>query len=216
MGDKLKCLCLVCKIPTNHTVLHNLGINKTQFPLDSAKMQIVECAGCESKSFRMVYTSPLNGFNADGSGYLEKEFLFPRRNMLRNPIDIHWLPVDIRNVYLEVLNALQNEIYILSSAGIRAIVEGICINKRAPHRNLFRNILWLQEEGFITEAQANALHTQRFLGNEAVHQLSKPTEDEFIAALDIVEAVLASIYILPKRKAFQELKSRQRKNESNT
>lgn len=57
------------------------------------------------------------------------------------------------------------------------------------------------------------MHTQRFLGNEAVHQLSQATELEFNAALDIVEAILTSIYILPKRKAFQGHKAQQRKNE---
>ncbi len=209
----MKCLCIACRVNTNHNILHDLTLSNSQFPIDAAKMQIIECAGCESKSFRMVYSSPLNGFKPDGTGFLEKEFLFPRRNMLRHPIDIYWLPEDIRNVYLEVLNALQNEIYILSAAGIRAIVEGICIHKKAPHKNLYMNITWLHEKGYVTAEQASAMHTQRFLGNEAVHQLSKPTEMEFNAALDIIEAILTSIYILPKRKALQESKARKRKND---
>lgn len=134
--------------------------------------------------------------------------------MLRNPIDVFGLPIEIRNVYLEVLNALQNEIYILSAAGIRAIIEGVCFNKKTPHKNLFKNIDWLQEKNHITADQAKALHTQRLLGNEAVHSLSKPSEFEFNAALDIVESILTSIYILPKRKAAQERRTRQRKSEN--
>lgn len=207
----LKCLCIVCMVKTNHTVLHDLPIITRQ-PFDSVTMQIVECAGCETKSFRLVSTSPLNGFKEDGSGFLEKEFLFPARNMLRRPIDIYWLPVDLRHVYLEVLNALQNQIYILSAAGIRAVVEGICIHKKSPRHTLYDNITWLKEQGIITVEQAEALHAQRILGNEAVHRLAKPTEAEFHAALDIVEAVLTSIYILPKRKAAQDREARRRKN----
>jgi len=192
-------------------VIHDLPI-VAQMPFDSVAMQIIECAGCETKSFRLISTSPLNGFKEDGSGYLEKEFLFPARHMLRRPIDIYWLPPDLRNVYLEVLNALQNEIFTLSAAGIRAVVEGVCIHRNAPHNTLYKNITWLHEQNIITAEQADALHAQRIFGNEAVHQLAKPTEAEFHAALDILETVLTSIYILPKRQAAQEREARRRKS----
>ena len=202
----MKCLCILCKIKTNHKVLYHYEALGDGIWVQSYKLQVIECSGCESKSFRLASKGVLSGLSEDGKDFSEKEFLFPSRIMLRTPIEAKWLPKEIWHVYFEVLSSLQNGIYLLSAAGIRTIVEGICKDNKAPHHTLGKNISWLESEGIISKDQADAMHTQRIFGNEAVHELTVPSEEELGAAMDIIDSVLTSIYVMPHKTKLQQNK----------
>ena len=52
----------------------------------------------------------------------------------------------------------------------------------------------LVNAGHATRKEADALHEQRFIGNEVVHRLYTPTNAEVLAALNIVEHIVFQIY----------------------
>jgi hypothetical protein len=65
--------------------------------------------------------------------------------------------------------------------------------------NLQGRIAGLQEKGLLTESSAKTLHEHRFLGNSAVHELTRTSEDELRLALEIVEHILEQLYELPEK-----------------
>jgi hypothetical protein len=210
----LKCACLFCGHPTNHSIVYSFDTKDPESDFD-VHYQVVQCMGCDAKSFRYSDRNPLNGFLADGTGFREVEHLFPPRHLLRNPVDMYWLPVQVRRIYRELQLSLRNGMSTFAAFGIRATVEALCQNKKAGTRSLKSSIDKLYANGVITQSQMNALHSQRMLGNEAVHEFAEPSDDELIAAMDVLDKVLDSIYVMPARHAHMESLGRQRKKKNN-
>ena len=52
--------------------------------------------------------------------------------------------------------------------------------------------------GVLSKAQADILHTHRFLGNIAAHEITAAKPRELVAALEIAENILRTIYVLPE------------------
>ena len=72
--------------------------------------------------------------------------------------------------------------------------------KRTERReNLQAKIAGLRERGILTESHADILHEHRYLGNEAVHELSSPSRDELRLAIEIMEHALDGLYELPDK-----------------
>ena len=115
--------------------------------------------------------------------------------------DFNYLPSLFDHIYDEIINAYNNKCYILCSAGIRALVEGICKEKGIIDGNLDQKINKLHEKGFINIQHKDILHKLQFLGNDSVHELKIPTKKEIITAIDIIEHIIESLYeILGKAK----------------
>ena len=56
----------------------------------------------------------------------------------------------------------------------------------------------LASGGVLSSAQAAILHSHRFMGNVAAHEIESANPPEIIAAMEIAEAMLRTIYVLPK------------------
>ena len=209
----LKCACLFCGRPTNHSIVYSFDTKDPESNFD-VHYQVVQCKGCDARSFRYSDRNPLNGFLADGTGFREAEHLFPPRHLLRRPVDMHWLPVHVRRIYRELQLALRNGMSTFAAFGIRATVEALCQNKEAGDRSLKSSIDKLHANAVITQSQMDALHSQRMLGNEAVHEFAEPNDDELTAAMDVLDKVLDSIYVMPARHARMESLGRQRKKKN--
>lgn len=177
--------------------------------------QIIQCMGCESVSFREVIKA---------ENKLIDEKLFPKRDKTNIEIKDFGIstPRKLKILYDEVINAFNNQFGVLCAAGVRGIIEGVCsengieggmvveIDKRTrkakvdssgntkfrKSTNLDGKIEGLADKGFITKENTTMLHKVRFLGNKAVHELDKPTPDQLIIAIKIVEHLLESIYTI--------------------
>jgi hypothetical protein len=109
-----------------------------------------------------------------------------------------YFPTRTRSVYIEVLKAMNTGAPILAAIGLRAIVESVCAEKNVSGRNLEQRIDKLAEIGVLAGAQAEFLHGHRFIGNTAAHEITAPRPKELVAALDIAETLLKTIYVLPQ------------------
>jgi N-6 DNA Methylase/Domain of unknown function (DUF4145) len=107
-------------------------------------------------------------------------------------------PKAVRRLYLETLKAFSNEAPTLAAVGIRSVVEATCLDQGIKKGNLERKIDALVIAGILTPVQANLLHLHRYLGNLAVHESEMPAAEELEAALEIIEILLTTVYILPK------------------
>ena len=78
------------------------------------------------------------------------------------------------------------------------IIECICNDKEVTGRNLEKKISNLKNLGDISKRDVDLLHSLRFLGNDAVHDLSIPDDQDIKVAFNIIEHLIQSIYIMPK------------------
>lgn len=215
--------CTECKRPTRHLV--TVSLDKTGSESDrsegwsvdwSNRYQVIECQGCETVSFRhQSWFSEDQDMDDDGT----IERVYPLRNKdAINARPFQNVPPNLRRIYSELVDCFNNDSPTLCAAGLRALVEGICAQQgitdgpvQAPAKgggtqtlrkdNLEGRISGLQEKGLLTQTSAQTLHEHRYLGNSAVHELSRPSTDELKLAVEIVEHALEQLYELPEKAA---------------
>ncbi|MFP3041743.1 DUF4145 domain-containing protein [Treponema primitia] len=219
-----KVLCTVCKHKTSHKVLYSLSLHgKEEFEYESwyeweNNYQVIRCLGCDEISFRIT-KSDSESQNPETGEYDIEEILYPKRTKETINTKAYLnLPFTIKTLYQETIDCYNNNILLLCAAGIRSLVEGICQNKNITggnveiiksdgtketkrSKNLDGKINGLYEKGILTEENAKVLHEHRYLGNEAVHELSIPSRSELELAITIIEHILDSIYEIPAKSS---------------
>lgn len=202
----MKVYCNNCKNYTNHSVLKK---EENRWGNDdicgSDTYQIIQCKGCERISFSHEYV--------DSDIYEPIIYQYPESSMNKLTInrDIP-IPRKVKKIYEETIMAYNNGQNILCAVGLRAIVEGICLDRELPKGNLQSKIENLDKKGFLTESHANILHQSRFLGNDAVHELEIPYSEELKIAIEIIEHTLQNIYELSDKQEYLEFIRKKRKN----
>lgn len=210
--------CVRCKCSTKHKVITSVDKDGCEFDREEEwsvewedHYQIIQCQGCETTSFR--HTS---WFSEDwDEGPTER--LYPKRSSESvTAKSFYNVPSNLRRIYGELVDCFNNESPTLCAAGLRAIVEGICAEQGvidgpvvAPAKgggtqivrrtNLEGRIAGLQEKGLLTQRSAQTLHEHRYLGNDAVHELARPSNDELKLAIEIIEHTLEQLYELPEK-----------------
>jgi hypothetical protein len=119
----------------------------------------------------------------------------------------HNTPQNIKKIYRETIDAFNNGQEILCSAGLRSIIEGLCKNigltegevtgkngKKRISKNLDGKINALSDKGLLLKNNAEILHELRFMGNEALHELSSPSSSELKIAVEIIEHTIDNLY----------------------
>lgn len=206
----MKSICSNCKRDTNQKVIceKKVTYNEESGWWDITKYQIIECKGCDSISFRKLYDDVAQSQGADYGLETWTQELFPKRSI--NTIHIkslHNTPTNVKNMYRETIDAFNNNQHILCSAGMRSIIEGVCKERgiekgevddgkggKKYSRKLDGKIEALASNGFLTKDKANILHELRFLGNEALHELTSPSSDELKIGIEIIEHTLDNLY----------------------
>lgn len=205
---------------TGSDVIHYGPDENDQDSIDwSDRYQIIQCLGCDTFSFRhknwfseaQEYYGP-NDYN-DGTTTV----LYPQRSKdILNTKDFYNAPKNLRAIYREVVNCFNGDSPVLCAAGLRATIEGLCAENGVTDgpvkvtkadgtvevkrkENLEGKISGLYEKGILTEKSAEILHEHRYLGNSAVHELSRPAEDDLRLAIEIVEHVLETLYEIPEK-----------------
>jgi hypothetical protein len=219
----LSVLCTTCIGTTKHKIIASLDNEGCEYEEEAGwsvewhdEYQIIQCQGCESTSFR--HTSSFSEAYDPMTGEYElKERLYPKRNT--NSVaskSFYNVPSNLRRIYGELIDCFNNESPTLCAAGLRAIVEGICAQQGVADgpvqvsaegggtqivrkKSLEGRIAGLKEKGLLTESSAQTLHEHRYLGNDAVHELARPTDDELRLAIVIIELTLEQLYELPEK-----------------
>jgi hypothetical protein len=196
--------CSTCDRKTNQHILF-LKREKKKNEHNEKEIEIVdyltiECAGCKTVSFlhRELYED-ING----EEGFIDNHY--------PNNSNYHWgefnflsdedqdeLPTPLYNLYEEVKLAFENDSNILAGIGLRTLVEAVCLHQKIAGKNLQDKIKNLQTQGLISSAELPILDKLRLIGNMSTHQVKAIPLDKLNYALDIINHVLKSIYVLPK------------------
>ena len=201
--------CQICEQPTSQKVLfcrariekdedlENGGIFKTKI---KNEYMVIQCSNCHNISFleRTIFLEPneprhpLTIIEMNYPGPSEPDFNF------LNEYELHDLPKCLERLYQEVIAAFKNEAEILSGLGLRTLVEAICIEQNVRGANLQTKIVALKGNGLISANEELILDKLRLIGNVAAHQIKGIPLEILAYALEIINHVLRSIYILPK------------------
>ena len=167
--------------PFYFTVIHYLG----------------ECAGCESVCYA-ISTWNEGEYDPDGEAELRWE-TYPRSQGERATIDNYYrFPRKVRVIYREVVGAINAKLNVLAAIGLRVLIEEVCKDQKVKGRNLKVLIDGLASRDILSSSHAGILHGHRFLGNAAAHEVAEADFSELLAALEISENMLSTIYIVPK------------------
>ncbi len=196
----MKCFCLDCKKETNHTVLFEKSIDWESDCGDisgSVSHRLVQCNGCEHITYmREDYCS--EDWNWDTKSYDSRRELFPHISLETMPLEkSELLPQQIREIYFETLSAIDQELHILATIGLRACIEAIALDKGVIGKNLEKKIDQFVVSSTITASQADFLHQIRGIGNQAAHEIKPSSTGTIRKGLEVVEIILTVLYVLP-------------------
>lgn len=200
----IKNYCSYCGNKTNHTVLSSTTV-KIDPPEsdDYTEYQIVQCCGCECISFkRTYYAVDAASFDYEINDYYipESTDCYPKTiQNYHSTIKEYLLPEILRQIYLETKSSIANDNTLLAGAGLRAIIDAICIDKKIKGADLSDKIDTLAYRRHITDTQRDFLHGLRFIGNDSLHGMEETPTKNLIEALLIVDILLNSLYILPEK-----------------
>jgi hypothetical protein len=118
---------------------------------------------------------------------------------------LYFLPPVIRKIYEQTLRALAEQANVLASIGLRACIEAVCNELSIAATSLEKRIDLLFKAGHVSNGDKKRLHAIRFLGNDAAHEIREPKLAEIRIALQIVEHLLNTVFILESRAQSLEL-----------
>jgi hypothetical protein len=200
-GQVVWTFCATCKRETRHAIIQSVDVTidpepeGPPFPIEE-KHQIVSCQGCERHSFRY-------GWSVSEEEEEDMDWtwaVYPEKETDRKPAFMtFFLPMTVKDLYLETLRAHNTGANILASAGLRATVEAICKERGFLRGDLKTKIDEMCAAGILPRDNAEYLHQHRFIGNNAVHDMEAPPADEFGLALEILEHLIKSLYEIPRR-----------------
>ncbi len=195
--------CRTCYRSTRHEILsQHVDESDPEIYHEKDTWQIVRCLGCHSYGFRLR-NDDYEMVEEDSEGEARHAVtitLYPAVFSQHRPLSsTFYLPTLIRRVYGQTLRALSEKAYVLASIGLRACIEAVCNHLRISGTSLEKRIDQLFRAGHVSNGDKRRLHAIRFLGNDAAHEIKEPPERDIRIALEIVEHLLNSVFILERK-----------------
>lgn len=197
--EKEQIFCNYCTSETNHLLRQSHGFMRQYSVVDNIVQtetwayRMWMCAGCEHATLeiqRTTWTEPPGPQNPE-----VESWYFPKRREAEHYTRLfRRLPAQLERIYEEAVGAFNENLHILCAAGLRALVEGICADKGVEGKNLEKKIDGLTPH--LPENIVKNIHSLRFIGNDALHELKPPSAIELRLALEVSEDLLNFLYDL--------------------
>jgi hypothetical protein len=154
-GDIEKCYCDRCHGSTNHEIL---AVEKTEgLPYDYEFYNydcIIKCCGCDRVSFYSKFIDIEAGmYNDEGQWEaveIEKHYPEINENIVEIK-DFQLVPPIVSQIYNETISSIKSKSYIISGAGMRAIIEAVCNDKNILGKDLKNRISKMVSMGIISK-----------------------------------------------------------------
>ena len=215
MSDDEKTIWVICancgQESRKHRILYEKVDNdfdEPDYPPVSQEFhRLVECMGCERKKYVISTLDCLNSgadeenfkVYPDAPGIAVRRKAAISSDEAKDDLGRMLIPEAVRKMYKETIEALNANVRTLAGGGLRAVVEAICLDKQIEERTLQKKIEELAKQNLLTNAQAELLHEERYLGNAALHEMATPSAQDIEDGLSIVEGLINTIYILPSK-----------------
>jgi hypothetical protein len=200
--DTSKSNCRQCACTTNHEILHQtIQQGNSDFYEERDTWQVLKCLGCGTLGFRHIYEDFERMVETpDGERPSTTSRRYPYAVAGHKVLNhLYLVPHLISKVYRQSVAAYAGEASIVASMGLRATIEAVCNHLAISGSSLQKRIDSLFKGGHISSADKKRLHAIRFLGNDSAHEIRQPKATELAVALEIVEHLVKSVFILEKR-----------------
>ncbi|CAE6907888.1 hypothetical protein ACOMICROBIO_LKFPLAJE_01856 [Vibrio sp. B1FIG11] len=207
MSDK-KLFCNTCKIPTNHEVVDSRDRQfEEEYEYEKGKIittwwehweySMLVCLGCDTATLETKYTNP-ELYDDDENRLYEYTYL-PRRERQfdRTPKQFLHLDEKLARIYDEIIKSYQNGLNTVAVMGIRALLEGICVHEGIDDKiafNLAGKLKHLEKHSSIPHQIVEGLTSIKSFGDDAAHRLVSLHEADIELSIDLLEALLTSLY----------------------
>lgn len=212
LPDKKRIYCNRCKNSTNHILKGEhcrrfyTEENGRLLYWEDIVYRFWVCGGCDQGTLESCYT--MDNMVDQNDNQIYDSTYYPSRKQTHIPLKrFRKLPKKLAGLYQESIAAYNNNLLILCSAGLRALIEGICVDKNISGRNLESKI-----DAMISILPKNIvenLHSFRFIGNEALHELNPPDKKNLHLAIEVSEDLMNFLYELDYKAS--QLKKEQSK-----
>jgi hypothetical protein len=216
-----KIFCNTCKTETNHEIgsvhyrycqnnaeLKNLVFVETiglDEPIDFKnskgifKYETWICRGCDTVTLQE--SCAINGLTYDKGMKVVWSYDFhPLRESESLPErDLGLTPIKLYLLYHEVLESYKNELPVLCSIGLRALLEGICKDKGISDKDaraLADKVDELAKRQHLPPAIAKNLKSYKFIGDSAAHYLEAPDRESLKVGIEVMQDLLNYLYVL--------------------
>ncbi len=162
---------------------------------------LLRCCGCDTVSLQHK-----SYFSENDRPSIK---VYPPRQFRKPPIWFQELDGILVTETIAFIPRLLKEIYgsmysqhrAVSAMGIRALIELIMIDKIKDQGSFRKNVDAFQTGGFISAFQRSMLEPTLEFGHASMHRNHAPKMQELIAALDITENLIHTLYVLPDKAA---------------
>jgi len=205
LGAHSQVYCNTCRVETHHELkaIHARG-NELVHSKDEGdeytgfdeewEYRLWICRGCDTATLETAYTN--TGMLDPKARYnVWESTLHPKRKRRDWPSKrFRQLDNKLAHIHQEVIESFNANLRTLCAIGLRALLEGICADKKVTGRNLKEKIDGL--EVHLPSNIVESLHSFRFMGNEAAHELQAPARAELQLAIEVMEDLLNFLYEL--------------------
>lgn len=171
------------------------------------------CRGCDTATLEEAYTNT-GMLDHKARHNVWKSAFHPKRER-RDWSSKHFRQLDAKlaSIYREVIESFNADLRTLCAVGLRALLEGICADKGIAGKSLSQKIDGL--ESHLPSNIVEGLHSFRFMGNEAAHELQAPMRADLLLAIEIMEDLLNFLYELDYKARGLAMQIKARRPSSN-
>lgn len=104
----------------------------------------------------------------------------------------------LQDIYSEIIDSYNLDLKLVCASGLRTLLESICVDMGIEDKGktwtLEGKLYALAERGLVKEEIVNNLFALKFIGDDAVHHLKVPTEEELEMGVRVVESLISFLY----------------------
>jgi hypothetical protein len=200
VDQKVKNYCDSCGQETHHSIegIHTYTTDPETYHC-MTEHAVVKCCGCDAVSFRKAFHDYEGAYPGEYNEWVVPITVENYPPAQAGSVDTRHLPGIVESIYSETCSAYKSGAQILAGIGFRATIEAICNDQDISGKELSGRINNLASKGLISKKDSKRLHSIRFLGNDAAHDIKTPSRKSLEAALVIVEHLMTTVYILDKQ-----------------
>jgi hypothetical protein len=205
IGSRKSIRCNTCNWQTNHELRaiqishnddadgdydRNNPFSQPSWWIDT-EYRLWACLGCDTAVLEIVEIY-------NGIGYQSFSTYYPSRKS-DHLVPKHFVQLDkkLQAIYREIIESYNAQLKITCSMGLRALIEGICIDKGITDKDAFgleAKLGKLGEKGLMPNNIVDSLYSFKFIGDDAAHRLEAPSQQELKLAIDVMEDLLNFLY----------------------
>ena len=198
MGTKTKAHCNNCQGERNHEILSvektNWSDEETDF-CGSDRYEMLKCGGCDRVILRHTAW-----FSEDPDPTVS---FYPPSAFRKEPSWVYEMSGKssriARKLLKEVYVGVQNNMTMISTMGVRALLEFVIIDSVGDQGSFTKNLEEFSKQGFISSKQKDILAAVLEAGHATIHRAYQPSDEDLETCIDIAESVLQTVYVHPEK-----------------